>query len=88
MTISPMGMGTDAFLKVDYASLKGNENVSGGTKENTIHIAQFGGYDFQPAPVHAEKDKQPQGEYAYSGVFRLPPMSVCFYKHIRNKPEK
>ena len=25
MTISPMGMGTDAFLKVDYASLKGNE---------------------------------------------------------------
>ena len=23
--------------------------------------AQFGGYDFQPAPVHAEKDKQPQG---------------------------
>ena len=50
--------------------------------------AQFGGYDFQPAPVHAEKDKQPQGEYAYSGVFRVPPMSVCFYKHIRNKPEK
>ena len=41
MTISPMGMGTDAFLKVDYASLKGNENVSDGTKENTIHIAQF-----------------------------------------------
>ena len=50
--------------------------------------AQFGGFDFQPAPVHAEKDKQPQGEYAYSGVFRVPPMSVCFYKHIRNKPEK
>ena len=25
---------------------------------------------------------------AYSGVFRVPPMSVCFYKHIRNKPEK
>ena len=26
-------MGTDAFLKVDYASLKGNENVSDGTKK-------------------------------------------------------
>ena len=50
--------------------------------------AQFGGFDFQPAPVHAEKEKQPQGEYAYSGVFRIPPMSVCFYKHVRNKPEK
>ena len=50
--------------------------------------AQFGGFDFQPAPVHAEKDKQPQGEYAYSGAFRVPPMSVCFYKHVRKKPEK
>ena len=54
---------------------------------NTAELCVVG-YDFQPAPVHAEKDKQPQGEYAYSGVFRVPPMSVCFYKHIRNKPEK
>ena len=50
--------------------------------------ARFGGYDFQPAAVHAEKEKQPQGEYAYSGRFRIPPMSVCFYKHTRNNPEK
>ena len=50
--------------------------------------ANFGGYDFQPAAVHAEKEKQPQGEYAYSGRFRIPPMSVCFYKHTRNNPEK
>ena len=50
--------------------------------------AKFGGYDFQPAAVHAEKEKQPQGEYAYSGRFRIPPMSVCFYKHTRNNPEK
>ncbi len=50
--------------------------------------AKFGGYDFQPAIVHAEKEKQPQGEYAYSGRFRIPPMSVCFYKHTRNNPEK
>ena len=50
--------------------------------------AKFGGHDFQPAPVHAEKEKQPQGEYAYSGRFRIPPMSVCFYKHTRNNPEK
>ena len=50
--------------------------------------AQFGGFDFQPIPVHAEKQKQPQGEYAYGGTFRVPPMSVCFYRHVRNKPEK
>ena len=50
--------------------------------------AKFGGYDFQPAAVHAEKEKQPQGEYAYSGRFRIPPMSVCFYKHKRNNLEK
>ncbi len=49
--------------------------------------AKFGGYDFQPAIVHAEKEKQPQGEYAYSGRFRIPPMSVCFYQHTRNNPE-
>ena len=49
--------------------------------------ARFGGYDFQPAIVHAEKEKQPQGEYAYSGRFRIPPMSVCFYQHTRNNPE-
>ena len=48
--------------------------------------AAFGGFDFQPAPVHAVR--RAQGEYAYSGAFRVPPMSVCFYKHVRNKPEK
>ena len=50
--------------------------------------AQFGGFDFQPIPVHAEKQKQPQGEYAYGGTFRVPPMSVCFYQHVRGNPEK
>ncbi len=56
MTISPMGMGTDAFLKVDYASLKGNENVSGGTKENTIHIAQFSGCNLKQL-LHTKMEK-------------------------------
>ena len=55
--------------------------------------AKFGGYDFQPAAVHAEKEKQPQGEYAYSGRFRIPPMSVCFCEDTqetirRNKRRK
>ena len=65
MTISPMGMGTDAFLKVDYASLKGNENVSDGTKENTIHIAQFGGYDIKTTVTYKDgkvTDLQIKGE--------------------------
>ena len=48
--------------------------------------AAFGGFDFQPAPVHAVR--KAQGEYAYSGTFRVPPMSVCFYQHVRSNPEK
>ena len=48
--------------------------------------AAFGGFDFQPAPVHAVR--KAQGEYAYSGTFRVPPMSVCFYQHVRGNPEK
>ena len=48
--------------------------------------AAFGGFDFQPTPVHAVR--KAQGEYAYSGTFRVPPMSVCFYQHVRSTPEK
>ena len=58
-------METDAFLKVDYASLKGNENVSDGTKENTIHIAQFGGYDIKTTVTYKDgkvTDLQIKGE--------------------------
>ena len=47
--------------------------------------AQFGGFDFKPETVHAKKGQW--GEYAYQGVFRVPPMSVCFYKHVRSDPE-
>ena len=72
MTISPIAKETDAFLKVDYASLKGNENVSGGTKENTIHIAQFGGYDIKTTVTYKDgkvtdlqiKGKNFEGKYA------------------------
>ena len=48
--------------------------------------AAFGGFDFQPTPVHAVR--KAQGEYAYSGTFRVPPMSVCFYQHVSSNPEK
>lgn len=44
---TPMANGTDAFLKIDYASLAGNTSTSDGTKENKIHISQFGGYDIK-----------------------------------------
>ena len=55
--------------------------------ENTAKPAvPFGGFDFQPTPVHAVR--KAQGEYAYSGTFRVPPMSVCFYQHVRSNPEK
>ncbi len=48
--------------------------------------AQFGGFDFKPETVHAKKGRW--GEYAYKGSFRIPPMSVCFYRHSRTDPEK
>ena len=50
--------------------------------------AQYGGFDFAAAPVHAVRQKQPQGEYLYGGRFRIPPMSVCFYQHVRKNPER
>ena len=48
--------------------------------------AQFGGFDFKPETVHAKKGQW--GEYAYKGKFRIPPMSVCFYRHSRTDPGK
>ena len=46
--------------------------------------AQFGGYDFQPETVHAERCK----EGSHTGLFRLPPMSAVYYLHRRTNPEK
>ena len=65
MTISPMGMGTEAFLKVDYASLKEDADITDGTKENTIHITQFGGYDIKTTVTYKDgevTDFQAKGE--------------------------
>ena len=48
--------------------------------------ARFGGYGFEPKTVRAEN--RPQGEYARSGSFRIPPMSVCYYIHQRTDPDQ
>ena len=43
---------------------------------------EFGGYGFTPIPVHTER--VPSHNQAQSGLFRIPPMSVCFYRYQRN----
>lgn len=65
MYIDAMGRSTDAFLKIDYASLKKDTETTDGTKENTIHITQFGGYDIKTTVTYKEgkiTDLQVQGE--------------------------
>ena len=84
----PMGMGTDAFLKVDYASLKGNENVSDGTKENTIHIAQFGGYDIKTTVTYKDgkvTDLQIKGENFEGNMLKKMKISICQKRSIKSK---
>ncbi len=65
MYIDAMGRSTDAFLKIDYASLKKNTETTDGTKENTIHITQFGGYDIKTTVTYKDgkvTDFQAKGE--------------------------
>ena len=45
----------------------------------------FGGYGFAPEIVRTEK--KPSHGQAQSGLFRVPPMSVCFYRYQRAKPQ-
>ena len=45
----------------------------------------FGGYGFTPAIVRTEK--KPSHGQAQSGLFRIPPMSVCFYRYKRARPQ-
>ncbi len=45
----------------------------------------FGGYGFQPVTVRTRKE--PSHHQAQSGLFRIPPMSVCFYRYHRAKPQ-
>ena len=44
---------------------------------------EFGGYGFTPVLVHTER--VPSHNQAQSGLFRVPPMSVCFYRYQRNQ---
>lgn len=47
MYIDAMKNSVNAFLKIDYASIGGNNTPSEGSKEKTISISQFGGYDIR-----------------------------------------
>ena len=45
----------------------------------------FGGYGFKPEIVRTEKT--PSHNQKQSGLFRIPPMSVCFYRYTRARPQ-
>ena len=45
----------------------------------------FGGYGFAPETVRTEK--KPSHGQMQSGLFRVPPMSVCFYRYHRARPQ-
>ena len=45
----------------------------------------FGGYGFTPETVRTEK--KPSHGQMQSGLFRVPPMSVCFYRYHRARPQ-
>ena len=45
----------------------------------------FGGYGFKPEIVRTEKT--PSHNQKQSGLFRIPPMSVCFYRYHRARPQ-
>ena len=45
----------------------------------------FGGYGFAPETVCTEK--KPSHGQMQSGLFRVPPMSVCFYRYHRARPQ-
>ena len=45
----------------------------------------FGGYGFLPEIVRTEKVSS--HHQAQSGLFRVPPMSVCFYRYQRTRPQ-
>ena len=46
---------------------------------------EFGGYGFKPETVRTEKT--PSHNQKQSGLFRIPPMSVCFYRYTRARPQ-
>ena len=45
----------------------------------------FGGYGFAPETVRTEK--KPSHGQMQSGLFRVPPMSVCFYRYHHARPQ-
>lgn len=81
---TPMENGIDAFLKVDYASLAGTTDSSNGTKENTIHISQFGGYDIKTSVSYKDgkvtdltiKGDNFEGSYAKQNETTYLPMAI------------
>lgn len=54
MYIDAMKNNVNAFLKIDYASLGGNNSSSDGVKEKTVSISQFGGYDIKTVVTYKD----------------------------------
>ena len=73
MKINAMnGNSMDAYLKINYADI--GKNSSEGTKENTVSISQFGGYDIKTVVTYKDNkvtDLEVTGEN-FAGSFAVP----------------
>lgn len=66
------GNSMDAYLKINYADI--GKNSSEGTKENTVSISQFGGYDIKTVVTYKDNkvtDLEVTGEN-FAGSFAVP----------------
>ena len=82
MYIDAMGRTTDAFLKIDYASLAKNDEPKDGTVKKTVSISQFGGYDIQTVVTYKDgkvTDLDVTGQN-FGGSFAVPNEKVYLSK--------
>ena len=73
-------------LREDYQPAAA-EGRAGTSRSSTPTMPRSAASDFQPA-TGPRRAQGCRANTHYSGTFRVPPMSVCFYQHVRSNPEK
>ena len=82
------GNSMDAYLKINYADI--GKNSSEGTKENTVSISQFGGYDIKTVVTYKDNkvtDLEVTGEN-FAGSFAVPNQRAYLPKAINKIKEQ
>lgn len=82
------GNSMDAYLKINYVDI--GKNSSEGTKENTVSISQFGGYDIKTVVTYKDNkvtDLEVTGEN-FAGSFAVPNQRAYLPKAINKIKEQ